>query len=210
MTITTARIGWWLMLLGAALVVLASSRYFTMNPAVYFPRQRAVYEALTLPLMAHVGGMVFSALLGPFQFVRSIRTSWPLLHRMMGRVYLAGALVGGLSGLVLAFYAATGPRAGVGFGILALLVLATGTVAFRRILQGRVQSHREWMVRNYALIFAAVTLRLYQPFTETWFGEDLGYMMLAWISWIPNLLVAEWLIRGGMRARPEPARVRPA
>jgi uncharacterized membrane protein len=74
---TTARVGWWLMLAGAVLLVFVSSRYFTMDPAVYFPRQRAVYEANVLALMLHVGGMVFAAILGPFQFLRSLRAKRP-------------------------------------------------------------------------------------------------------------------------------------
>ena len=38
-------------------------------------------------------------------------------------------------------------------------------------------------------------------------GEDLGYVVVAWLCWVPNLLVAEWLIRTGRWSRPEPALV---
>jgi uncharacterized membrane protein len=163
MTLAPASIGWWLMLLGAALVVFASSRYFTLDPAVYFPRQRAVYEANQGTLLLHVGSMVFALLLGPFQFLRSLRARRPAVHRLMGRVYLLGALAGGVAGLEMARFAASGPRAGLGFAFLAVGVLFTGAMAYRHIRAGRVQPHREWMTRNFALIFAAVTLRLYQP-----------------------------------------------
>ena len=69
-----------------------------------------------------------------------------------------------------------------------------------------MQSHREWMVRSYALILAAVTLRIYAPFLEGSLGEQDGYALVAWVSWVPNLVAAEWLIRRSYRRRPEPRR----
>ncbi len=52
------------------------------------------------------------------------------------------------------------------------------------------------MRRSYALAFAAVTLRLY-VFLLTVFGSGVGfennYLIIAFLSWMPNLLVAEWL-----------------
>ena len=60
------------------------------------------------------------------------------------------------------------------------------------------------MTRNFALTFAAVTLRLQMPLLAMGFGEEMGYRIVAWSCWIPNLLVAEWLVR---RAGSTPARV---
>jgi hypothetical protein len=62
------------------------------------------------------------------------------------------------------------------------------------------------MTRSYALIFAAVTLRIYLPFLATAFGEHDGYAIVAWACWVPNLLVAEWLIWSRLRRRPEAPR----
>lgn len=125
---------------------------------------------------------------------------------MLGRVYIGGALVGGVGGLYLAQHSASGIVSDIGFGLLAVLTIATTAMAFKRILEGAVQSHREWMVRSYALILAAVTLRIYAPFLEAWLGEQDGYALVAWACWVPNLLVAEWLIRGSFRQRREPPR----
>jgi uncharacterized membrane protein len=198
------RLGWTLLLLGALLVVLTSARYFTLNPEVYFPRQREVYEAHTLALMAHIAAMMVAALLGPFQFLRSYRDRYRRAHRVSGRIYLLSALVGGLSGLYLAQHSASGVVSDLGFAALALGVLAASAIAFLRIRGGHVQSHREWMTRSYALIFGAVTLRLYLPFLDALLGERHGYALVAWLAWVPNLLVAEWLIRGPLRAHAEP------
>ena len=50
--------------------------------------------------------------------------------------------------------------------------------------------------RSYALAFAAVTLRFY-IFFFTVFGNGVGfannYIIISFLSWIPNLLVVEYI-----------------
>jgi hypothetical protein len=53
------------------------------------------------------------------------------------------------------------------------------------------------MIRSFSLTLAAITLRIY-IFAASWFvdlGQPLAYAILAWLSWLPNLLAAEWIIR---------------
>ena len=52
------------------------------------------------------------------------------------------------------------------------------------------------MIRNFALTFAAVALRLYLPPVFI-FGLPFAtsYAIIAWLCWVPNLLVAEWLAK---------------
>ena len=200
------RLGWWLVVLGALLVALTSARYFTFDPEVYFDRQREVYEAETLGLMVHITGMMFALLLGPFQFLRSFRERHFALHRLTGRVYLTGAVVGALGGIYMAQYSASGTVSDVGFTLLGLGVLITSGTAFLRIKAGETQGHREWMTRSYALVFAAVTLRIYLPPLESVFSDHDAFALVAWACWLPNIAVAEWLIRSHLRLRPEPVR----
>ena len=147
--------------------------------------------------------MTVAALLGPFQFLRSYRNRYPRVHRVTSRTYLVGTLVGGLSGLYLAPYSASGVVSHVGLVLLAVGVLFTSATAYLRIRGGEVKSHREWMTRGYALIFAAVTLRLYMRFLEALRSEYNGYALVAWACWVPSLLVAERMIRDQLRARTE-------
>jgi len=50
------------------------------------------------------------------------------------------------------------------------------------------------MVRNFALTFAAVTLRLWLPASvASGIGFEVAYPAVAWLCWLPNLLVAERL-----------------
>ncbi|MGH9156686.1 MAG: DUF2306 domain-containing protein [Acidimicrobiales bacterium] len=186
-----------------ALLVLWSLRYFVFGAEAYFPRQRQVYETHTLAILVDIGGMMVAAAVGPFQFLRSFRDRHRSLHRATGRVFLTGAMIGGLGGLYMSFHSASGAASGIGFGLLAVAVLATGAMAFAAIKRGDVQTHREWMTRCFSLILAAVTLRLYLPFLEVAFGEYRGFAIVAWACWVPNLVVAEWLIRARLRSAPE-------
>ena len=76
---------------------------------------------------------------------------------------------------------------------MAVLTLATTSVAYLRIRAKDEFSHKEWMTRSYALIFAAPTLRLLLGLYVGAFGieEVEAYQAVAWSCWVPNLIVAE-------------------
>ena len=60
-----------------------------------------------------------------------------------------------------------------------------------------IPAHRDWMIRNFALSIAAVTLRIYLPLLLLllhWSFRQT-YITVSWLCWVPNLLVAEWLVR---------------
>ena len=193
------RISWGIMTFLALGVVLVVSRYFTMNPEVFFPQQRETYLAHQAGILTHIVGGVLALGFGPFQFLHRIRTRRPQVHRWIGRLYLIGILLGGTAGLYMAFYAYAGAAASLGFATLAILWLITGFMAYRTIRVGNTAAHRQWMIRNFALTFAAVTLRLEMPFLTMFFGETTGYEIVAWSCWIPNLLVVEGVLQSWLR-----------
>ena len=53
------------------------------------------------------------------------------------------------------------------------------------------------MIRSYAMTFAAVTLRLWLilPLFPLQVAFDEAYTTVAWICWVWNIPVAEWLVR---------------
>lgn len=164
--------------------------------AVVHPDMRAAFEANRVTIYAHVYASSLALLLGPFQFWPRLRAARPAVHRWMGRVYLGvGVLVGGLAGLAMATVAFGGTAARLGFGCLALAWLYTGLRAYAAIRARDVASHRRWMIRNFALTFAAVTLRLYLPGSvASGISMEAAYPVIAWLCWVPNLAVAEWLL----------------
>jgi uncharacterized membrane protein len=160
--------------------------------AVVHPDMKPAYEARAGAVALHVFSAVVALALGPFQFRESLRARRPRLHRAMGRLYLGvGVLVGGLSGLYLAAGAFGGPVARLGFASLAAAWLYTGWKAYSAIRAGDVASHRAWMVRNFALTAAAVTLRIYLPASMiAGVPLEIAYAAIAWLCWVPNLLAA--------------------
>ena len=193
------RIGWGFMTFLTFSIVLYAVRYFSLNPDVYFPQQRGIYLAHQAGIITHIIGGVLALGLGPFQFLTKLRTRWPKVHRWMGRFYLTGILLGGTAGLYMAFYAFAGLAASLGFATLAILWLGTGFMAYRTIRAGNTVAHRQWIIRNFSLTFAAVTLRLWMMPLSMAFGEITGYEIVAWVCWIPNLIVAEGILRGWFR-----------
>jgi Predicted membrane protein (DUF2306) len=148
-------------------------------------------------LMVHVIGAATALLIGPVQFSSRVRTSFPMLHRSIGRTYAVACLVGGAAGFVLALGASTGPISRLGFGGLAISWLVTTALAWRRAMQGRFIEHRAWMIRSFALTFAAVTLRLYLPLSMILLQVQLvdAYRAISFLCWVPNLLIAELYLR---------------
>jgi len=158
------------------------------------PDMKANFIANSTVLYTHVFASITALLLGPFQFSTKLRSLYQNIHRWMGRIYLAvGVLIGGLSGLYLSQYATGGIVAQTGFACLALLWLFTGLRAYISIRAGDIKQHRIWMLRNYALTFAAVTLRLYLPLSMVSGLEfTSAYVVIAWLCWVPNLVFIEW------------------
>lgn len=143
-------------------------------------------------LLIHIIGSCVAIVTGPVQFVATLRTRFPKWHRWAGYSYIVGVAVGGVAGLYSATVSMGGLVAHTGFFSLGVLWLATTALALSAIRQRRIELHREWMVRCYALTFAAVTLRLWLPLLTAVSGSfNEAYQTVAWLCWVPNLIVAE-------------------
>jgi len=200
---------WTLMTLGSLMIAVVSYRYFL--PHVQIPPDIGRNLMARPWLFVHAGMASTALLLGPFQFIASIRARAPKVHRWIGRTYVFASLVAGVAGLLLASGTDAGPVAQAGFGLLAVAWLFATAQAWRLAMAGRYAEHRRWMVRSFAMTFAAVTLRLYVPIGMA-LGVDFmeAYRAISWLCWVPNLMVAE-LYLNWPRVRPQLARAdRPA
>jgi uncharacterized membrane protein len=147
---------------------------------------------LAVPLHLIGGGLALA--LGAFQLNAALRRGRIQLHRIIGRVYVVCVLIGGISGLRLAIASQGGMIAHVGFGALACVWLLTTIRGFLLIRAGSDIDHRASMIRSYSLTFAAVTLRIYLPLSlAVGFPFDVAYPAIAWLCWVPNIIVAERL-----------------
>ncbi len=165
--------------------------------AVLHPSLRDSFAAQsTVAVYLHVFGAAVALLLGPLQLWGGLRRARPRLHRRLGQAYLLlGVAIGGGAGLMLALNAHGGALSRSGFGALAVLWLLSGALALQRILAGDVAGHRRWMLRNYTLALAAVTLRLLLPALGAGgVAIEVAYPLVAWACWLPQWLLLEaWL-----------------
>jgi hypothetical protein len=154
-------------------------------------------------LAAHASAAGIALLIGPLQFIETIRRRAPRVHRWIGRTYIVACLFAGIVGALLAPFTAAGPIAASGFFALAVTWLWVNALGWRAAaLQRDYAAHKRWMVRSFALTFAAVTLRLYLVPVEVG-GLDFVtyYQWIAWLCWIPNLLIAEFWLAARRPAR---------
>ncbi len=151
-------------------------------------------------LCVHVAGACTALLVMPLQLVPAIRRRAPAVHRILGRLYAVGCLSGGVGGMFMAFGSTAGPIATAGFAPLAAVWIFTTVQGWRTAVLRRFDEHRAWMIRSFSLTFGAVTLRIYLPLLMMAGLSPLdAYLTTAFISWIPNLLIAELILRGAFR-----------
>jgi hypothetical protein len=161
-------------------------------------------------LRVHIAASGFAMILGAFQFLKPLRRKAPSLHRWMGRGYILACTIGGLAGGAIALYSTAGPIAGWGFFMLAVLWVPFTLLALFAAMRKDFSAHERWMIRSFALTFGAVTLRLQLPIGPMLTGGDFlaAYVWIAWLAWVPNLIVAEIYIatlRKPKRAKPAPS-----
>jgi uncharacterized membrane protein len=160
-------------------------------------------------LRVHVAASAFAMILGAFQFLKVLRQKAPVVHRWMGRAYILACVVGGVAGGAIALSSTAGPIAGWGFFLLAVLWVPFTLLAWTSAMRRDFVAHERWMIRSFALTLAAVTLRIYLPMVGILDMEFLpAYRAIAWLAWVPNLVIAEiWI---AMRRRPRRPKAAPA
>lgn len=186
----------------SSVVGIVSYRYLFTLSAV--PATVAANRYFHGWLLVHAASSATALLLGPLQFTAKLRRSRPRMHRVIGVTYLTACLLGGLSALPLAIGTVAGHVASAGFIALGLAWMTTTVVAVERIAIGKVDAHRRWMTRSFALTLSAVTLRVYL-FVSGMLRIDyfLAYPVIAWACWLPNILGVEWYL--SLHGKSDPA-----
>jgi len=195
------KIGWAVMTV-LALFIAFYAVALLFVPAMRPPFLRERFLVVPFAVIMHLAGSAVALAVGPFQLNARLRARFLAAHRWMGRSYVIGVLIGGVGGFILATRAQFGLPSSTGFGLLAIVWLASTLTAYRQIRARNQPAHRRWMIRSYALTFAAVMLRIYLPLSQVYgIPFEPAYQTIAWLCWVPNLIVAEWLIAPSARQR---------
>lgn len=191
---------WVLMASLCLFLVYTTLLYFSFRPDINFlqVKQDVVYNvAWRTSFYIHITGGILALGTVPFQLIPAIRRKNIQLHRTLGKIYVAGILfIGAPAGFYMAFFANGGKVATVGFIILSFLWFYTTYMGLWHVRKGNITAHRRWMLRSFALTFAAVTLRLWVPVLSYGFhvDYDVTIVLTAWLSWVPNILVIEGIL----------------
>lgn len=140
------------------------------------------------------GGL--SLFIGWRQFGKKFRDKHIKLHRNIGKLYVISVIISSVAGIYMGFYANGGIISSTGFILLGLIWFSTTVMALSQIKKGNIKKHQQLMTYSYACTFAAVTLRLWLPLLTIITKDSAqSYLVVAWLSWIPNLIVAYFIYR---------------
>lgn len=145
----------------------------------------------------HVTFAVLALPAGFTQFNKTILRTYPRLHSVLGYLYVGAILIfAAPSGFLIGMQANGGLVAQIAFTLLALFWFL---FTFQAVLKAKTKdfkAHKNFMIRSFALTCSALTLRYWKLILVYFFHPypmDL-YQLVAWLGWIPNLLIAEWII----------------
>lgn len=181
------------------------ARLFDLAAATSITPENARFHADPIPIIIHAISATIFCSLGAFQFSASIRRNSPNWHRKSGRIIAFAGIIAALSGVWMAYFYPNDSQLLINtryvFGILMALFIC---LAVHAVLQKRIAQHRAWMIRSYAIAINAATILLVLGPWFLLFGEPTipEYSALMLVSWITNLVIAEWIIRRKPRSKP--------
>lgn len=192
--------------------VLVHNEYFLVQPHAPVWQH---YQPFKWWLLPHGLAGACALLLGPMQFSERLRRRFTRLHRVVGRFYVAGVFIAGPLGFYIQFFeerlGGTRSFSMAAAADAALWMLTTG-IAFVFILKGKVQQHRQWMTRSFAvaLVFLEVRVilgvtgweKLQPPVDET----------VVWICLVFSILLGDLALQVQelRRTRPLPVKAQAA
>ena len=141
-----------------------------------------------------LGGLAL--LVGWVQFSKKIQRTRIQLHRSLGKVYMISVFFSGIASLYIGYHATGGLSSQLGFIGLGFTWLFTTLIGYTSIRRKDIIAHQKMMIYSYAACFAAVTLRIWLPLLSFALEGFLpAYRIVAWLCWIPNMLVAYLIIQ---------------
>jgi uncharacterized membrane protein len=192
---------------GTFLMLRIITGHFSLEPDTGFLAVKQDYIDIKVWRAAfyiHVFTSILTFIAGFTQFSSYLLKEHKTLHRIMGKIYVVSVLfVNVPSGMILAFYANGYLSSKIAFVILDSLWFWFTLKAFIEIKRGNILAHKQFMMRSYALTFSAITLRAWKLILSGLFviSPVSLYMIDAWLGFVPNLLIVEWLIRKNKKSR---------
>lgn len=205
-------LGRWKFIFGLVLfcVIAYCSYLLILLSLPYIHFERGVEFLATKELIYHIDWWrysfyihVFSSpvviLTGLLQFNHFLIHQRKKTHRYLGITYILFVIfISGPTAFLMGLYANGGYLAQVSFVFLSSCWIGFTLIAYLKVKKHDYESHSKWMLRSYALTLSAITLRFYAYLFDVWnvpIPPKETYILLAYLSWIPNLVVVEIILR---------------
>jgi uncharacterized membrane protein len=168
------------------------------------------YEPFKWWLLPHGIAGACALLLGPMQFSDRLRNRFRQLHRVLGRIYVAGVFVAAPLGFYIQYFQEPmdDPRSfSIAAAVDAALWMTTTGIAMVFILKGKVQEHRQWMARSFAVALVFLEGRVIGGVTG-WENLDIrATETILWACLAFSILSAD-LVLQWQQLRPSPSVIR--
>lgn len=194
----------WLILI-LIITITVSANYYLRDTSFYLSgdlselsevRQKYLWFTIT-----HFSFAALTLFIGPLQFLPVIRKKFIRLHRSLGKFYIVGSILSALTVFVLLATVYTLPGAIPSLGFLAIIWLYTTVAAYIFIRKGKIERHKEFMLRSYVCGLAFVFIRLLPEVNDATgifnFIEDetMRRTVYEWICWVYPLMIIEfWIV----------------
>lgn len=144
---------------------------------------------------SHLATAIAPLVIGPFQFWNWLRINHVGIHRSLGKIYIIGSILGGLTALYLGITIDLEGSV-VPLTLLSVTWLFMTVCAWVTIRKGNVIAHKLFVIRSYGLALVFVFLRMIGdiPQDKLFFFIDSKVTRdstLEWVSWIIPLLTIE-------------------
>lgn len=188
-----------------AALIFASINFYLDNAVAYFFGYRSPRFGETLLsnqafFVLHMAGATCSLFLGPIQFWSWFRNRYLRIHRILGRIYVVGSLIAGVTALRLAFSFDCEPCR-YSLLLLSVLFIFFTAAAYYTIRGYEIEAHRQFMVRSYVCALAFVFVRLPTDWLfvmiespaergivrEWFFSLAPLFAVELWMTWLPAL-----------------------
>jgi uncharacterized membrane protein len=151
----------WFLMGSATISVIFYSEIPLLNRA----QEQASLRAVLWLIVPHVIAGTFAFLSGPLQFSSRLRRRHTKFHRVLGRLYVGSVFIA--APLAVALAARDHHYKSIYF-LIATSIQSTAWViptaaAILAARARRIQQHRVWMIRSYAVTFTFVLTRVVQP-----------------------------------------------
>jgi len=173
------------------------------------------YQPFKWYLLPHGMAGACALILGPMQFSDRLRQRFTKFHRVVGRFYIAGVFVAAPLGFFIQHFEERmgGTRSfSVAAAVDAVLWALTTGIALAFILKGKVQQHRQWMTRSFAVAIVFLEVRVVAGVTGWENLGDSATETIVWVCLAFSLLLADAVLQWQelRRTRAVPAKAQTA